>query len=121
MSRILIVEDEPWLGEIYQASLQKAGFSVQLVTDGQAAIELIDQNQPNVIVLDLLLPGGNGLQLIHELKSHADLKDIPIILCSSHHVQLAEGQRQAYGIARMLKKTDMTPQLLIDAVTEAIG
>lgn len=120
MSRVLVIEDEPWLGDMYVASLTKAGFAVQLVDNGQAAIEAVDGQKPDLMVLDLLLPGGNGLQLIHELKSHADLADIPIILCSSHDLHLDSGQQRIYGIARILKKTDMTPQSLVRAVQEVM-
>lgn len=121
MKRVLIVEDEPWLSEAYGASLTAAGFAVEIVRDGQAAIEAIDAHIPAAIVLDWLLPGANGLQLLHELRSYADLQAIPVVLCSSQQLNLDAAQQQAYGIARCLRKSEITPQILAQVVQDVIS
>jgi CheY-like chemotaxis protein len=119
MSNVLLVEDELWLGQLYRHLLSKQGHSVRWCQDGYDAIDAIDQQKPSVMVLDLLLPWANGLQLLHELASHADLADIPIIICSNalpKHID-AEAFR-AYGVRRVLDKTTMQPRDLVRAVQE---
>ncbi|HEX4662287.1 MAG TPA: response regulator [Candidatus Saccharimonadales bacterium] len=121
MNKVLIVEDEPWLSDVYAASLQTAGFAVETVRDGQAAIEAVDGEAPAAIVLDFLLPGGNGLQLLHELQSYADLQTIPVIICSSQSLGLDSAQQKAYGIAKVFRKSQLTPQKLAAAVKDILS
>ncbi len=79
--RILVVDDEPNIREVVELYLRREGYDVQVTGDGAAALELIDQNQPDLIVLDLMLPVLGGIQLTRILReSHYD---IPIIMLTA--------------------------------------
>lgn len=114
---ILLVEDEPWLGELYQHLLIKSGYQVIWCQDGYEAIDSIDIRPPKLIVLDLLLPWANGIQLLHELASHSDLVRIPVIIYSNalprdvNYVAL-----QHYGVCEVLDKATITPKQLVETV-----
>lgn len=119
MSHILLVEDEPWLGELYKQLLDKHGHRVTWCQDGYDAIDAIDNQKPQVIVLDLLLPWVNGMQLLHELASHADLAAIPVIVCSNALPKHVDNEAfKAYGVRQLLDKTIMKPHDLVRAVAE---
>lgn len=117
MTQVLLVEDEVWLGESYMKRLVAEGYEVRWCRDGYEAIGLIDEERPDVIVLDLLLPWANGLQLLHELASHADLVQIPVIICSSALPQgVTVEQLRHYGVRQVLDKTRLRPRDLVAAV-----
>lgn len=117
--RVLLVEDDILFGELYQTLLTRAGFVVVWCRDNYDAIDALDVNVPDIIILDLLLPLGNGLQLLHELASHADLAKVPVLLCSSAlpaHID-SEALRP-YGVVEICDKTTCSPQQIVQKVRE---
>jgi CheY-like chemotaxis protein len=119
MARILLIEDEPWLGELY-AQLLGREHDVLWRRDAYDAIDVIDQRRPDVIVLDLLLPWANGIQLLHELASYQDTAAIPIVLFSAALPDLDSKTLQAYGVVATLDKISVRPQQVIDTVNGII-
>lgn len=117
---VLIVEDDEWVGEGYQTSLGKAGFDTSIATNGLEAIDSIDRSRPDVVVLDLFLPGPNGLALIHEIRSHDDLESIPVIMITNSAEQISDDELSAYGVSRLLDKSTMQPQDVVTAVRGAL-
>lgn len=75
--QILIVEDEPELGAILQDYLRQAGMGVTLLREGTGAVETILETRPDLVVLDLMLPGKDGLSICREVRA---VSDVPIIL-----------------------------------------
>ena len=119
-SHVLIVEDDEWLAEQYIRTLETAGFSARFVTHGAAAIDSIDAVQTDVLLFDVLLPGGNIFPLLHELRSHTDLASIPVILCTNSADQLIEEDLAVYGVVRVLDKATMLPEDMIAAIKKAV-
>ena len=83
-------------------------------------MDAIDSDRPDVIVLDVLLAGPNAFTLLHELQSHTDLANIPVILCTNSADQLAEEDVMAYGVQQVLNKATMVPGDLIAAVKKVL-
>ena len=80
---ILVVEDEVDIQEIVSYNLEKAGFTVAAVESGEAALELIRKGLPDLIVLDLMLPGMDGLDVCRLLKQDAETRDLPILMLTA--------------------------------------
>jgi len=121
MSRILLVEDDPWLAELELATLRGAGFNVELSAHGYAAIDAINKQVPDVIVLDVLLAGTTAFSLMNELQSYGDTAKVPIILCTNLAEYFEVAKLSAYGVARILDKTTMHPDDLIVAVRAVLN
>ena len=117
---VLIVEDDQWLAEEYVRTLRDSGFQAEYVMHALAAIDLIDINRPDVIVLDVFLAGPNAFTLLHELQSHADLAGIPVILCTTSARDLADEDVAAYGVKQVLDKTTMHPADMIAAIKKIL-
>jgi len=113
---VLIIEDDLWLAEQFQRTLNGAGFEAVHVPNGHIAMEMIDQSPPDAILLDVLLTGGTGIALLHELQSYTDVADIPVVLCTNLAGQIPLSDVKSYGVRRILDKTTMQP----DDVTAAI-
>lgn len=117
---VLIVEDDEWLAEQYIRTLGAAGFRAEYVSNAQSAMDMIDTRRPELLLLDVLLPGGTIFTLLHELRSHSDLAAIPIILCTNSADQLADEDIRAYGVAAVLDKAVMKPGDIVAATRKAL-
>ncbi len=79
-NQILVVEDEPSVGEVVSLYLRRAGYAVSVVRDGKAALEALERQLPMLVVLDLMLPGADGWEIIRRLRERSD---VPIILLTA--------------------------------------
>jgi CheY-like chemotaxis protein len=117
---VLVIEDDEWQAEQYSRTLAAAGLRTEIVPHALAAIDALDSVVPDVIVLDVLLPGPNAFAFLHELRSHTDLAGIPVILCTNSADQLANEDLEAYGVQRVLDKGTMMPGDLVAAVKKVL-
>lgn len=82
-AHVLIIEDEQDLRDLLSYNLQKEGFRVSSVESGEEGLVQIGQDQPDLIVLDLMLPGVNGLDVCRTLKSKKETSTIPIVMVTA--------------------------------------
>lgn len=83
-SRILIVEDERHIARLFDHVLRKEGYEVTLAHDAEQARELIGQCAPDALLLDLVLPGMSGLDLLRELRGDPRWAGLVVIVLSAH-------------------------------------
>lgn len=81
--KVLIVEDDEFLRSLNAKRLETEGFKVVVAVDGQNAIDIIPKEMPNLIFLDLLLPGIDGFEVLKKIKADDKTKDIPVIVFSN--------------------------------------
>jgi DNA-binding response OmpR family regulator len=82
---ILIVEDEPSIAEVVELYLRRAGYQVQAVRDGSAAMKLLEQRLPDLLVLDIMLPGVDGFSILRWLR---DRSDVPVIFITARREEV---------------------------------
>ena len=82
MSKILIVEDEENIRLLYKEELEDLGYEVILASDGSEAIKKYDLHQPGLIILDIQLPGMDGIETMNIIREKS--KDVHIILCTAY-------------------------------------
>ncbi len=83
MKRITVVEDEPAIAEILEYNLEQAGFEVEVIREGDLALVSIRRRVPDLILLDLMLPGLDGLELTRLLKRDPATADVPLIMLTA--------------------------------------
>lgn len=83
MGTALVVEDSLTDMQIFAQCLRQNGINVIVVQSGEEAITAISQQKPDVVVLDVVLPGLSGFELCRELKNDAGTSDIPVVICST--------------------------------------
>jgi len=80
---VLVVEDEDALAELLQYNLKKEGFRVSLAADGEEAMMLVDERQPDVVLLDWMLPKISGIEVCRRLRSRQETRNLPIIMLTA--------------------------------------
>lgn len=80
--KILIVDDDLCITGILRHMLVRRGYQVEEAEDGRQALNKIDQNKPDIILLDAIMPGMDGFETYRRLKENPDTRDIPIIFCA---------------------------------------
>ena len=118
-NRVVVVEDDEWLAAHYLRILRRSGYEAYHSLHAAEAINVIDKVMPCAIVLDVLLAGTTALALMHELKSHTDLANIPIILATNLADQISIDDVVSYGVCQIIDKATMHPDDIINAVRRA--
>ena len=109
---VLVVDDDVATREMFRMALRLAGFEVETASDGVAALKQIEQRVPDVVVLDLDMPGLNGLAVHEELDSRERTRHVPIIIVTGTDWQ------SPYPVSAALSKP-LAPHDLVDAVRDA--
>ena len=81
--KVLIIEDEDALRNVLQEKMQSAGFETLVAKDGDEGWEMVKSGNPDIILLDLILPKHNGFDVLFTLKQDPELKKIPVIVVSN--------------------------------------
>jgi chemotaxis family two-component system response regulator PixH len=115
MATILIVEDTLTQAEIIGETLRRGGYTVQIATSSEDAKQKIAQQKPNLIVMDIVLPGESGFELCRELKDKPETKDIPVVMCSTKSGEMDKFWGMKQGAAAYLTKP-INPEELVRTV-----
>jgi two-component system response regulator VicR len=81
--KILIVEDEEALSAVMREKLEKEDYEVEVVNNGEDAVPMCKKFNPDLIMLDLILPKKHGLEILKDLKADINLKGVPVIVLSN--------------------------------------
>lgn len=117
--RILIVEDNPMNRRLAQFLLHSRGYEVWEAPSAAQALALLDQRQPDLIVMDIQLPAMDGLETTRWLKAHAETKDIPIIAVTSYAMPGDEARALAAGCQAYITKP-IDKALFLETVANAL-
>ena len=107
MKKLLIVEDDKNWADILGKFAADVGAEYRVVVSGGQAIEIIDNWQPDALILDMLLAGETAIALLNELRSYADLAGLPIVVCTNIDVKMDD--LRPLGVKAILNKTSMRP------------
>ncbi len=121
--RVMIVEHDPDLSDLYSEVLQRAGMDVRRTRDAQDCVTVLDEWQADALVLDLDLHGHSGFEILHELQSYDDLSKLPVIAISNvqpEHFPLSESAWQAYGVHHVLYRPTTRPQQLLSLIKNLV-
>ncbi|MBD2664849.1 response regulator receiver, CheY [Richelia sinica FACHB-800] len=113
MSTILVVEDGLTDMEIISRYLQQAGYSVVGAKSSEEAQEKIDKTKPDVIFLDVILPGKSGYEICRELKNNPNTSTIPIVFCSTKNTEADKMWGNMLGASAYLSKPIDKEELVV--------
>lgn len=117
--KILMLEDDEMISEIYKKQLEKAGFTVEVVVEGTRVAEMIQKEEPDAALLDLLIPGGGGIEILKQLQGWNG-KTKKIIFSNSQDPE-SEKVALSLGADGFFIKANYTPSQLLDALNKILG
>lgn len=121
MTKVLVVEDDKFLGSAYRAKLSKSGFDVQLATDGEEAVQLLKDFTPDVILLDLVMPRKDGFATLAEIRTRPALKHVPVIVASNLGQKEDLDKAMALGASDFIIKSDVSMSEIIEHVNRLLA
>ncbi len=119
MSRILVADDEPHILKLVSFTLSNHGYEVLTVTDGKAAVEAAEREQPDLVLLDVMMPEMNGYEAARLIKENPATKDIPVVMLSAKSQQYEIRQGLDCGAEEYVCKP-FTPRALLEKVDEIL-
>lgn len=117
---ILLVEDEDFIRELYVRQLNKAGFAVKSAPDGQTGLQMLKNEQFDLLLLDIMLPGINGLQVLREFKTNYPNSHMITILLTNLGQEAVIKEGFELGAQAYLIKASYTPDQIVTEVKNAL-
>lgn len=123
MGRVLVVDDEPDVLLLCRLNLQQRGHELLEASDGGRALELARDRHPDVIVLDLMMPGINGYQVLEALQRDEATSDIPVLVLTAKSLRADRERSHGLGAAAFLTKPFLPSELceMVDSLVPAGG
>ncbi|MBI1971252.1 MAG: response regulator [Candidatus Wildermuthbacteria bacterium] len=116
MQKILVIEDDPFLRELTTQKLSKEGYEVFESADGEKGLELAKEKKPNLVLLDMMLPGIDGFRVLQHLKENHATNSIPVVILSNLGGKEDVERALELGAADFLIKVQFTPEEVIEKI-----
>ncbi len=120
MKTILIVEDDQLVATAYKKKFGEAGYKVDWAPDGLEGIKMVGTIKPDVVLLDLLMPRLDGIEVLKYIRAHPELKNLPVVVFSNSYMTNLVESAWRNGADQCLMKASTTPAQLFDAVNKAM-
>ncbi len=118
---VLVVEDNPEEAQLIQRILDKlSGFAIRMVAEGRSALDMIESDQPNLVMVDLQLPGSMGFDVINTLRSSEKTKQLPIIVLTGADLPPEQREKLATQVAVILNKAQFSEHDLLENIARAL-
>jgi len=121
MLKILVIDDDRFLAQIYILTLKKVGYEVLLMENGIDGLEAAKKEKPDAIILDILMPGIDGFQVLRELKKNDKTKDIPVIMLTSLSQKEDEEMGMRGGAQAFLTKSTTLPDDVVKQLKKLLA
>lgn len=118
---ILLVEDDEFLAELYATKLNLEGFEVGLATDGDKGIKMVNSKKPDLILLDIILPKMDGFEVLKNIKTDKNFKDVPVILLTNLSQKDEVKRGLELGASDYLIKAHFMPSEVVKKIKQVIG
>ena len=120
MSKIVIIEDDQVVANIYRNKLVVEGFKVECAPDGETGLELVKSFQPDALVLDLMLPGISGIEVLKQLRSQQPFAQLPVVVLSNTYLTSMVQEAWKAGANKCLSKASSTPKSVMDVIRSLV-
>jgi CheY-like chemotaxis protein len=121
MAKLLIVEDDPLMSRMYQKIFTFEGYEVEMAGDGQEGLDKAREAKPTLMLLDVMMPKLNGLQVLEKLKSDPETKDIPVVMLTNLAGEQDAESALAKGAIKYIIKSEYEPKQVADMVKEILA
>ncbi len=117
---VLVVDDDEGIIKLFSMNLRFSGFKVIAALDGEQAVMIAHRKKPDVILLDIAMPGLNGFAVIEKIRNSEHINHIPIIIVSAYFHDEYVQRAKALGISEYMRKP-VDPRDVVDAIERVLG
>ena len=118
MKKVLLVEDDPFIRDLTSIKLTQSSYAVSVAADGESVIDMVKEEHPDVILLDLDLPGLSGLDVLAQLKADEKYTEIPVIIFSNNDDAEIKKKASDLGMAGFFIKASTAFEDLLTRIQE---
>ncbi|NCN53078.1 response regulator [Candidatus Wolfebacteria bacterium] len=119
--KVLLVEDDAFLRSLLSNRLKRDGIDVVTATTGDAAVEAIKSNNPDLVLLDIILPGKSGFEIMEEIKADPQVPNVPVIIISNLGQDSDIERGRELGVADYLVKADTPIDDLVSKIRDFLN
>jgi DNA-binding response OmpR family regulator len=121
MTKVAIVEDDQAISQMYRFKFEAEGYTVETAENGKLGLALAEHMQPDIILLDLMMPEMTGDEMLEELRKTAWGKHIKVIILTNMGEQEIPAKVKELGVSGVILKADMTPRQVADIVKKQLA
>jgi CheY-like chemotaxis protein/HPt (histidine-containing phosphotransfer) domain-containing protein len=121
MKKLLIIEDDRIIGNIYSKKFASEGYNVEVAEDGQMGWERMGGFRPDVVLLDLMLPKLNGLEVLARIRAVPELQQLPVVVFSNAYMTDIVDAAWKAGATAVLAKSNTSPKKLTETIAELLA
>lgn len=118
--KIMVVDDEPYIARVIKFKLEQEGYAVISANDGVTGLDRIRQEKPDLVLLDVMMPGLTGYEVCQQVKADADLAGIPVVFLTAKGQERDREQGLTLGASDYITKP-FSPNRLLELVKSIIG
>ncbi len=119
--QVLVTEDNPDMQELLERTLSQAGYRVELAGNGREALECIERERPDVLLLDLMMPEMDGFELMRHIEADPELADLPVVVLTAKELSPAEREELNQRVRTILQKGGQSTDDLIAVLREQVS
>lgn len=116
---VLVIEDDPTILELYEHAFKAAGFETFLARDGEEGIGLIESKLPDCVILDILMPKMNGVEVLKKMRENEKTKNTPVLVLTNYDTY--RDQVKEYNVSDYIVKADVTLKDIVEKVLSILN
>lgn len=120
MKELLIIEDDKHLAEMYAKKFRASGFQVTIAKDGTIGMRQARDKKPDMIILDIMLPGISGVGVLEILRTDKKTAKIPVVVYTNSNEEANKKKCLTYGADEYILKIDSTPESLCETINRVL-
>lgn len=121
MTKILIIEDDELISNMYKEIFKFDSFEVDVAGDGQEGLDKVPNFKPNLILLDVMMPKMNGLEVLEHLKANPETKAIPVVMLTNLSGQHDAETALQKGAVKYIVKSQYDPKQISEMVKQILA
>lgn len=118
---LVVIEDDKYLADIYATKLKLEGFNVEVANDGESGLKAIKRLMPDLILLDILMPGMDGFSVLHAIKTDEAIKDLTVIMLTNLNSPEDVKKGLELGAADYMVKAHFVPADIVTKVKSILS
>ncbi len=117
---IILIDDDKWITDLYGEKLQEEGFNIFTANNGKEGAKLIGIYKPDLILLDVVMPGGDGFSVLKQVKSNEETKAVPVVMLTNLSNDEDKKTAESLGAEYYMIKVNKTPAQVAEKIKEIL-